>query len=125
MSFVQASSFLIQPQGGRLNFYETFLGGHCIFSCQQLLILEQGQSCNTSLTLTDVYCYFEACSGKNLDLLCSSFSNEKITFSELWVSACQTGFRIFRVPYMENLNIKFRFRVLGFVGFGDFFANPK
>ena len=126
MSFVQASSFLIQPQGGRLNFYETFLGGHCIFSCQQLLILEQGQSCNTSLTLTDVYSYFEACSGKNVDFLCSSIPNEKTTFSGLWVSACQTGFRIFRVPYFkENLNLKCWFRVLGFVGFGDFFANPK
>ena len=99
MSFVQASSFLIQPQGGRLNFYETFLGGHCIFSCQQLLILEQGQSCNTSLTLTDVYSYFEACSGKNVDFLCSSIPNEKTTFSGLWVSACQTGFRIVGFGY--------------------------
>lgn len=81
------------------------------------------QSCNTSLTLTDVYCYFEACSGKNLDLLCSSFPNEKTTFSELWVSACQTGFRIFRVPYLENLNSKFRFRVLGFVGFLQTLSN--
>ena len=63
--------------------------------------------------------------GKNLDFLCSSFPNEKTTFSELGVFACQTWVRIFSVPYLENLNLKFQFRVLVFVGFGDFFANPK
>ena len=72
-----------------------YRGSQCIFSCQQLLILE--------LTLTDAYCYFEACSGKFFDLLCSSFPNEKTTFSELGVFACQTWVRIFSVPYLENL----------------------
>ena len=91
MSFVQASSFLIQPQGGRLTFMknETM---HIFMPTTSHSGTIQGQSCNTSLTLTDVYCYFEACSGKNLNFLCKlvHFQTKK-----------------------------------SFVGFWDFFANPK
>ena len=86
-----------------------FLGGsQCIFSCQQLLILEQYRVnlVHTSLTLKYVYCYFGACSGKNLDFLCSSFPNEKNNFFGVMCFRILNWGSDFRVPYLKNLNLK-------------------
>ena len=55
----------------------------CIFTCQQLLILEQYRVnlvIHTYLTLTDLYCYFEALVGKILIFYVVLFQTKKQVF---------------------------------------------